>query len=119
MVPPEASLASLTALPRTEWAEARDDFFSFGANKESLDIVESAMFVLHLDPHSPSFQDLSAPASHVLHSDGTARWCDKSFNVVVFANGRAGIQAEHSWGDAPIIAHVWEWVLGQSSLQLH
>ena len=36
--PREACLASLTALPRITWAEARDDFFSFGVNKESLDV---------------------------------------------------------------------------------
>ena len=36
------------------------------------------------------------------------RWFDKSFSVVYFKNGKKGINAEHSWADAPVIAHLWE-----------
>lgn len=36
------------------------------------------------------------------------RWFDKSFTVVVYKNGKNGLNAEHSWADAPIMAHVWE-----------
>lgn len=36
------------------------------------------------------------------------RWFDKSFTFVVFKNGKIGMNAEHSWADAPIIAHLWE-----------
>jgi carnitine O-palmitoyltransferase 1 len=31
--------------------------------------------------------------------------------MLVFANGKAIVHAEHSWGDAPVIAHMWEWIL--------
>merc|ERR1739838_638513 len=37
---------------------------------------------------------------------------DKSFNLVVFKNGRFGVNAEHSWADAPIMSYLVEHVLG-------
>lgn len=36
------------------------------------------------------------------------RWFDKSFTLVVFKNGKIGVNTEHSWADAPIIGHMWE-----------
>lgn len=35
------------------------------------------------------------------------RWFDKSFNLIVFANGKCGLNVEHTWADAPIVAHLW------------
>ena len=39
-------------------------------------------------------------------------WFDKSFNLVVFKNGHVGVNAEHSWADAPIISYLVEYALG-------
>lgn len=36
------------------------------------------------------------------------RWFDKSFSVVIYKNGKNGLNAEHSWADAPTVAHLWE-----------
>lgn len=36
-------------------------------------------------------------AHSLLHGTGCDRWFDKSFNLIVFKNGRFGINAEHSW----------------------
>lgn len=36
------------------------------------------------------------------------RWFDKSFTLVVYKNGKIGVNTEHSWADAPIIGHMWE-----------
>lgn len=36
------------------------------------------------------------------------RWFDKSFNLIIYKNGTIGLNAEHSWADAPIIGHLWE-----------
>ncbi|GCB63304.1 hypothetical protein scyTo_0007374 [Scyliorhinus torazame] len=46
------------------------------------------------------------------------RWFDKSFTFVVFANGKVGLNAEHSWADAPIIGHLWEYALATDCFQL-
>ncbi len=37
-----------------------------------------------------------------------SRWFDKSFNLIVFKSGTMGLNAEHSWADAPIVGHLWE-----------
>lgn len=36
------------------------------------------------------------------------RWFDKSLTFVVFKNSKIGMNAEHSWADAPIVGHLWE-----------
>lgn len=80
-----------------------------GINKLSLDDIENSIFILHLDDRNPS--TWTECGNLCLHGNGTTRWCDKSFNLIVFSNGYAGVHAEHSWADAPVIAHAWEWVL--------
>lgn len=37
--------------------------------------------------------------SEMLHGNCLNRWGDKSFNIIVCANGKAGISWEHAWGD--------------------
>lgn len=36
-------------------------------------------------------------ARSMLHGKCYDRWFDKSFNLVITANGRVGFNAEHSW----------------------
>ena len=106
----EARLPALTAIGRTRWAEIREDHFSGGLNKMSLDEIETAMFVVNLDDRAPS--TWSEVGTLSLHGGaGATWWCDKSFNINVFANGEASMHVEHSWADAPVMAHAWEWVL--------
>ena len=105
----EANLPALTAWNRTRWAEVREDHFSHGLNRLSLEEIESAMFFLHLDHRRPETWTETGNLS--LHGGGMCRWCDKSFNLLVFANGQATVHAEHSWADAPVIAYSWEWTL--------
>ena len=33
----------------------------------------------------------------MLHGKGYDRWFDKSLNIVIGSNGRAGLNVEHSW----------------------
>jgi len=105
----EAGLPALTALDRTRWAEVREEHLQIGINRLSLEEIESAIFVLCLDDRTPSNWTEMGELS--LHGFGDTRWCDKSFNLLVYANGDAAVHAEHSWADAPVIAHMWEWVL--------
>jgi len=46
------------------------------------------------------------------------RWFDKSFNLVVYKDGRFGLNAEHSWADAPIVSYLAEETLGYEYLSL-
>ena len=47
----------------------------------------------------------------VFHGNGDNRWFDKSFTMVVFPHAKAGLNVEHSWADAPVMAHVWEYAM--------
>jgi carnitine O-palmitoyltransferase 1 len=58
-----------------------------------------------------AFSSWNEEGKHLLHGNGTNLWFDKSFTAVFFANGRLGLNAEHSWGDAPIMGHISEYNL--------
>ena len=113
--PASRCLPALTALGRTRWAEIREDAFGQGLNRLSLEEIETAMFVLHLDASAPTSWSETGRLS-LLGDQGCSLWCDKSFNIIVFANGEASMHVEHSWADAPVMAHAWEWVLCQENL---
>ncbi|XP_075561613.1 LOW QUALITY PROTEIN: carnitine O-palmitoyltransferase 1, muscle isoform [Pelecanus crispus] len=121
--PGEERLAALTAGERVPWAEARARFFSQGKNKASLDAIERAAFFLTLDEeehgYSPGREGcMDAYAKSLLHGQCYDRWFDKSFTLVVYKNGKVGANAEHSWADAPIIGHLWEFTLATDKFQL-
>uniref|UniRef100_A0A8C2D8Q0 Carnitine palmitoyltransferase 1Ab (liver) n=1 Tax=Cyprinus carpio TaxID=7962 RepID=A0A8C2D8Q0_CYPCA len=112
------------ASPSIPWAKARSQFFSRGKNKQSLDAVEKAAFFVTLDdseqrydPENP-VQSLDSYGKSLLHGKCYDRWFDKSFNLIVFKNGTMGLNAEHSWADAPIVGHLWEHVLSSDPVRL-
>ncbi|XP_015980819.1 carnitine O-palmitoyltransferase 1, muscle isoform [Rousettus aegyptiacus] len=121
--PGEERLAALTAGGRVEWAQARQTFFSSGRNKASLDTIERAAFFVALDEechcHDPTDDAcLSLYGKALLHGNCCNRWFDKSFTLVVFKNGKMGLNTEHAWADAPIIGHLWEFVLATDVFHL-
>ena len=99
---PPPPVAALTGAGRDAWADARASLLSApgagGAlNAASLSAVDEALFFLTLDDSAPeNGEDLSRT---MLHGDGTNRWFDKCLNLIVAANGRAGVCWEHAWGD--------------------
>ncbi|XP_072743467.1 carnitine O-palmitoyltransferase 1, liver isoform isoform X2 [Anoplolepis gracilipes] len=112
----EEKLAALTAGERTAWAQTRQDFFAKGVNKASLDIIEKAAFVVALDDVPYEYEpDHPEKLDHygriLLHGKGYDRWFDKSFTLCVGTNGRIGFNAEHSWADAAVMSHLWEYVI--------
>lgn len=58
-----------------------------------------------------SFTDLSERAKYLLHADGRSIWFDKSFCLMVFSDGKCGVNAEHSWADAPVLGHMLEYAV--------
>ncbi|XP_076640143.1 carnitine O-palmitoyltransferase whd isoform X1 [Colletes latitarsis] len=114
----EVKLAALTAGERTAWANARETYFAKGVNKASLDLIEKAAFVVVLDdipyiydPKDP--EKLDQYGRILLHGKGYDRWFDKSFTLCIGSNGRTGFNAEHSWADAAVMSHLWEYVMAQ------
>jgi hypothetical protein len=67
-----------------------------------LTLVEQA-FVVVLDDSSPTnpsydkWQEGNPVAKALLHGNGSNRWFDKSMTLVVFANGKSGVNCEHTW----------------------
>ncbi|XP_078405717.1 carnitine O-palmitoyltransferase 1, liver isoform-like [Cetorhinus maximus] len=122
--PGEEKLAALTAGDRIPWAKARSSFFSQGRNKLSLETIEKAAFFVTLDDTEQGFRkedpvvSLDKYAKSLLHGKCYDRWFDKSLSFIIFKNGKIGLNAEHSWADAPIIGHLWESTLATEMFQL-
>uniref|UniRef100_A0A8C2U6S5 carnitine O-palmitoyltransferase n=1 Tax=Coturnix japonica TaxID=93934 RepID=A0A8C2U6S5_COTJA len=108
----EEKLAALTA------------YFSRGKNKQSLDAIEKAAFFVTLDDDEQGYRkddpvrSLDAYAKSLIHGRCYDRWFDKTFTLIVFKNGKMGLNAEHSWADAPIVGHMWENVMATEYLEL-
>ncbi|NXL37539.1 CPT1A palmitoyltransferase, partial [Glaucidium brasilianum] len=120
----EEKLAALTAGDRVPWAKARQAYFSRGKNKQSLDAIEKAAFFVTLDDIEQGYRkedpvgSLDAYAKSLIHGRCYDRWFDKTFTLIVFKNGKMGLNAEHSWADAPIVGHLWENVMATEYLEL-
>ncbi|XP_037369237.1 carnitine O-palmitoyltransferase 1, muscle isoform isoform X2 [Talpa occidentalis] len=121
--PGEERLAALTAVGRTEWAQVRQAFLSSGRNKAALEAIERAAFFVALDEESHGYDpeneaSLSLYGKALLHGNCCNRWFDKSFTLVAFKNGQLGLNTEHAWADAPIMGHLWEFVLATDAFHL-
>lgn len=83
-----AAVGALTGWTRDEWAKARGELESDPRNKDLLETVDSALFAITLDESHP--KDHEEIMKTMLHGDCRDRWFDKSFNIVICADGRAG-----------------------------
>ncbi|KAJ2158725.1 Carnitine O-acetyltransferase mitochondrial [Coemansia sp. RSA 552] len=95
----QKSIGVLTAALRDDWYAARECLLQVSPeNAESLRALESAAFVVSLESAAPATHKEFSHACHC--SDGTNRYFDKNFQILVFANGRYGFNGEHSLTDA-------------------
>ncbi|KAL3887263.1 hypothetical protein ACJMK2_027207 [Sinanodonta woodiana] len=108
------NIPSLTGLDRTSWAKARKEFFSDGVNKESLDAIEKSLFCINLETRS--FSDFSSRGKFLFHGDGSSIWFDKSLSMIFFSDGHMGLNCEHSYADAPVVAHVIEYSMTHEAI---
>lgn len=94
----EPGVGLFTTLNRDVWATARDELVaSSPTNAASLAAVDSALFVVSLEHEAPA--TATALSRTFLVGDGSNHWFDKSFQLIVAANGAASVNFEHSWGD--------------------
>eukprot|EP00903_Cladosiphon_okamuranus_P010710 g10122.t1 len=94
---PEARpVGVLTSWDRTQWAAAREQLVADG-NGGLLERAEAAALVVCLDEGAPERRADVARA--LWHGDGRNRHFDKSVQIVVFRNGKAGLVGEHSMMD--------------------
>lgn len=114
----EEYISSLTTLDRASWAKIREEkLISDPVNRQSLKIIESAAFVVILEDDEFDFDrndpsKLDRYGQLLLHGKGNDRWYDKSLCLIVSKTGRCGFNVEHSFADAPVLAHYWEHTLG-------
>jgi carnitine O-acetyltransferase len=78
-------------------------------NKKSLDKIERAAFAVCLDDTSPVTREESSRACW--HGDGQNRFFDKSLQFIVFENGKAGFNGEHSMMDATPTHRLCDFIL--------
>ncbi|XP_026315615.1 carnitine O-palmitoyltransferase 1, liver isoform [Hyposmocoma kahamanoa] len=116
----EERLAALTAGERSHWAHIRQTHFNRGHNRTSLHCIERAAFNVCLDDREYGYDEndsskLDEYGRVLLHGKGYDRWFDKSFNLCFSTNGFVGFNAEHTWADAPVMGHLWEYVVWSES----
>ena len=107
-----SNLSVLTSMDRDRWAAERLRLIEEPTNASSLRLVESAMFHLALDDAAPPTKEEAARLC--LGGTGRNRWFDKSFTIVVFENGRGGLNAEHTPVDAMTVVAMFVVVLNHA-----
>ncbi|EPY29173.1 carnitine O-palmitoyltransferase 2 [Angomonas deanei] len=96
----------LTSLPRSEWSVLRTALLRDPVNKDSLDDVETAMFILNLDEDvGVDFFSAAGVTDKTHAARCTNRWWDKSLSVSVSQNGLVTVGHEHGWGDGVVVRH--------------
>lgn len=117
----------LTSEQRDTWALAREHLLTLSPkNRASLDSVQSSLFVLALDSsvlstpteHRGTQIGCEPPTAdvHAINTSGGGRWAhnrwfDKSINLSIEPNGRAGFMGEHSPVDALIPSIIGEYLI--------
>jgi carnitine O-acetyltransferase len=111
---PRAPIGHLTTKARAAWAESRQALIDLHPrNAHSLDTIETALFCLCLEETRPA--DAREACRHLLHGDSGNRWFDKALSLIVFGDGTAGLNAEHSNLDGTTTVSFVETLLGQSA----
>ncbi len=107
----DSSVGHLTTKARADWAASRARLLAADpANADALDTIETALLCLTLEDFSPA--DTLAACDQLLHGNSGNRWFDKALSLIVFADGRAGINIEHCGLDGTTILSFVDFVLG-------
>lgn len=106
----ESAVGALTSQDRDAWADARDELLRTG-NEAALREIESAVVVVNLDDTAPVGRTEVAAA--LWHGDGRNRFYDKCIQLVVFANGKAGLMGEHSMLDGMPMARYADFMISR------
>eukprot|EP00013_Stygamoeba_regulata_P028141 CAMPEP_0177648390 /NCGR_PEP_ID=MMETSP0447-20121125/10801_1 /TAXON_ID=0 /ORGANISM="Stygamoeba regulata, Strain BSH-02190019" /LENGTH=635 /DNA_ID=CAMNT_0019151025 /DNA_START=8 /DNA_END=1915 /DNA_ORIENTATION=- len=100
-LPSVPSISALTGDERDRWASVRVALQKHSEqNADSLAVIDSAIFLVCLEDTVPS--TITEAGSLMMHNrNGQNRWFDKSVQFVIFPDGCAGINMEHT----PIDGH--------------
>ncbi|CAI6355523.1 unnamed protein product [Macrosiphum euphorbiae] len=106
IAPSNHPIGILTTTERNNWADLRNHLIKLG-NEESLRIIDDSLIMIALDDEKPGSDPISC-VKQFLHSDGINRWFDKSFTLIVCADGTSGLNFEHSWGDGVAVLRYFQ-----------
>ncbi|KJE93555.1 hypothetical protein CAOG_04324 [Capsaspora owczarzaki ATCC 30864] len=121
-VPSDSSepVAILTSQNRSVWAKQRQELIAMDKiNKESIEVIESALFVVVLDTNEPAPETVEELSYEGLHHHGRGYWFDKNLNIIFFKNGRHSMNVDHTWSDASVMVHVMDFVYSVESTADH
>lgn len=108
---PDTSVGHLTTMARAEWAAARASLRDrHPGNAAALDDIETALFCVCLEDFAPA--DVQDACDQLLYGDRGNRWFDKAVSLIVFADGRAGINVEHCELDGTTILGFTDALIG-------
>jgi hypothetical protein len=98
---PEECIGSLTTLERDTWAGVREELIQASQmNLASIKEVDDALFLICLDDLKS--EDPNRLIESLLCGDnGSNRWFDKCFQLIIDGNGMATVNFEHSWVRSP------------------
>ncbi|XP_060847233.1 carnitine O-palmitoyltransferase 2, mitochondrial [Rhopalosiphum padi] len=106
IAPSNHPIGVLTTTERDNWANLRNYLIKLG-NEESLRIIDDSLMMIALDDETPGSDPIPCVKQY-LHSDGVNRWFDKSFTLIVCADGTSGLNFEHSWGDGVAVLRYFQ-----------
>ncbi|KAI9295978.1 acyltransferase ChoActase/COT/CPT [Neoconidiobolus thromboides FSU 785] len=98
----QPNVGILTGEHRDIWAKARELLETNQLNQQTLNYIDTSLFVLCLEDYSPS-TNIDESHQVIFHGHtGQNRWFDKAIQLILTNNGRAGINGEHTPADAVI-----------------
>lgn len=95
--PDPLPLGLMTTVDRDEAHRFRSRLVALPSNERSLAEIEGSLFALRLD--GPCGDSMEERACHFLFDEGKNGWYEKSFQIIVAADGAAGLNFEHSARD--------------------
>mmetsp|Transcript_5043 Transcript_5043/g.12379 ORF Transcript_5043/g.12379 Transcript_5043/m.12379 type:complete len:753 (-) Transcript_5043:411-2669(-) len=94
----------LTGDHRDVWATAREALLELPGMAEALEVLESGCVLINLDDASPVSRAQCGRQLLCGNGDASNRWFDKSVQLMVCPNGKAGLLGEHSMMDGmPVV----------------
>eukprot|EP01135_Chromosphaera_perkinsii_P011830 Nk52_evm21s2506 gene=Nk52_evmTU21s2506 len=105
----DPNVSILTSDNRTNWYNNRKQLMEMDSvNEDTIRCIETALFVIHFDNSTP--ETVEELAHNGMHRHGNPLWFDKNFNLIFFANGRFTSNVDHTWSDASVMVHVFDFV---------
>ncbi|KAI9344515.1 acyltransferase ChoActase/COT/CPT [Zopfochytrium polystomum] len=103
----QPAVAILTAEHRDVWAEVHAHMEKLSPhNERSFDVIERGLFAVSLDDYFVPLTKTALGRNTFHGVDGRNRWYDKSLTWTISADGRSGVNGEHSPCDAVVPARV-------------